>query len=218
MANVAHASLTGANLHEPKGVAAAAINKIYLSDGAGSGTWQKLPTQGLLGISGNGSLGDVVGVDGSGNQRLQRMAHGMVYFVNLATPYSLTYPAVYTKIAPTTIAAGDSTEFTEATTSRLTYTGTNTKHIRTTVTVSFSQSVGATRDIQFAIYKNGSVLADSETVQTTTSAIKTTVTVIGSTTLVATDYLEVWCKNAGASGDVAVYALRMATISLNDVT
>lgn len=36
---VAHASLTGANLHEPKGVATAAINTIYIADGAGSGTW-----------------------------------------------------------------------------------------------------------------------------------------------------------------------------------
>jgi hypothetical protein len=35
----AHSTLTGADLHEPKGVAAAAAGKSYLSDGVGSGSW-----------------------------------------------------------------------------------------------------------------------------------------------------------------------------------
>lgn len=39
MANVAHATLTGADLHEPKGAAAAAAGTVYISDGAGSGSW-----------------------------------------------------------------------------------------------------------------------------------------------------------------------------------
>lgn len=39
MPNVSHANLTGANLHEPKGADAAAANKVYLSNGAGSGAW-----------------------------------------------------------------------------------------------------------------------------------------------------------------------------------
>lgn len=34
-----HSSLTGADLHEPKGVASAAANQVYVADGAGSGTW-----------------------------------------------------------------------------------------------------------------------------------------------------------------------------------
>src|ERR1051325_1704792 len=37
-----HKDLTGADLHEPKGVAAAAANNVYVADGAGSGTWKKL--------------------------------------------------------------------------------------------------------------------------------------------------------------------------------
>lgn len=35
----AHSALTGADLHEPKGVAAATSGKTYLSDGLGSGSW-----------------------------------------------------------------------------------------------------------------------------------------------------------------------------------
>lgn len=39
MANVEHASITDPNIHEPKGVAAAAVDKAYVADGAGSGAW-----------------------------------------------------------------------------------------------------------------------------------------------------------------------------------
>jgi hypothetical protein len=35
----AHSTLTGADLHEPKGVASAGANEVYLSDGLGSGSW-----------------------------------------------------------------------------------------------------------------------------------------------------------------------------------
>lgn len=34
-----HKNLTGLDLHEPKGVATASINTVYLADGGGSGTW-----------------------------------------------------------------------------------------------------------------------------------------------------------------------------------
>jgi hypothetical protein len=38
----AHKDLTGADLHEPKGVAAAAANTVYVANGAGSGAWGKV--------------------------------------------------------------------------------------------------------------------------------------------------------------------------------
>lgn len=34
-----HATLTGSNLHEPKGVASANSDEVYVADGAGSGAW-----------------------------------------------------------------------------------------------------------------------------------------------------------------------------------
>lgn len=37
-----HATLTGADLHEPKGVAAASANTVYVANGSGSGTWSKV--------------------------------------------------------------------------------------------------------------------------------------------------------------------------------
>ncbi len=39
MANVQHVALTGADLHEAKGVAAATINDLLVADGAGSADW-----------------------------------------------------------------------------------------------------------------------------------------------------------------------------------
>lgn len=42
MPTVVHASLTGANLHEPKGAAAASAGEVYVADGAASGSFGKL--------------------------------------------------------------------------------------------------------------------------------------------------------------------------------
>ena len=41
MPDVQHAALATTELHEPKGAGAASVDTVYVSDGAGSGTWQK---------------------------------------------------------------------------------------------------------------------------------------------------------------------------------
>ena len=41
---VNHKDLTGAALHERKGVAAAGASQVYVANGSGSGTWQKIST------------------------------------------------------------------------------------------------------------------------------------------------------------------------------
>ena len=40
----AHNTITDPNIHEPKGIASATIGQVYVSDGAGSGSWQNAPT------------------------------------------------------------------------------------------------------------------------------------------------------------------------------
>jgi len=40
MANVTHSSLTGSDLHEPKGVDTANSEDVYVADGSGSGAWK----------------------------------------------------------------------------------------------------------------------------------------------------------------------------------
>lgn len=42
MADVEHSQLTGSDLHEPKGAFSAAANRVYVSDGVGSGVWSQV--------------------------------------------------------------------------------------------------------------------------------------------------------------------------------
>jgi len=42
VANVSHSTLTGADLHEPKGVASASNNEVYVANGSASGAWTAL--------------------------------------------------------------------------------------------------------------------------------------------------------------------------------
>lgn len=42
MAEIEHRDLTGAQLHEPKGVATAPNNTVYVADGSGSGVWSDI--------------------------------------------------------------------------------------------------------------------------------------------------------------------------------
>lgn len=50
MANIAHASLTGAELHEPKGADTAALGEVYVADGTGSGNWASVGTSSFTGM------------------------------------------------------------------------------------------------------------------------------------------------------------------------
>lgn len=47
MANVQHSALTSTDIHECKGADAASANTVRVSNGAGSGTWQKVTTSEL---------------------------------------------------------------------------------------------------------------------------------------------------------------------------
>lgn len=51
MANVPHSGLTGSDLHESKGTAAAAANTVFIADGAGSGAYAKLPATAISGLA-----------------------------------------------------------------------------------------------------------------------------------------------------------------------
>ena len=40
--SIEHKNITDPNIHEPKGAAAASVGQVYVSNGAGSGTWKRL--------------------------------------------------------------------------------------------------------------------------------------------------------------------------------
>lgn len=211
MANVSHASLTGANLHEPKGVASATANKVYVSDGSGSGTWQKLSPPQFSGLTTNGAAGQIVTVNGSGDFVLAGSPHGQVHFFNISTPYTLSYPASYTKIAPTTTAGGTPSDVTEATTSRLTYTGTDTVPMSITYSISLDQSAASSRNIVVAVFKNG-VIDNGRSVSTVTKDIISTMTGVHTVSAATNDYFELYAYNTGVSGDIRVYAMQISAI------
>jgi hypothetical protein len=211
MPSVQHSAITDPNVHEPKGVAAATVNKVYVSNGTGSGTWQKISPPQLAGLTTNGQAGDTVTVDGSGNFVFTGTPHGQVHFYNLASPYTLTYPSAFTKLAPTTTAGGIPSNFTEANTARLTYTGTDSVPVSITYSVSLDQTSGSNRDIVVAIYKNGSV-ANGYSVVTTTSGEKHCMSGVHTITMATNDYIELYILNNGASGNIRLYALQLDAI------
>lgn len=47
MADIEHPTITDPLIHEPKGISTAAANRVYLSDGVGSGSWSRVPPTAL---------------------------------------------------------------------------------------------------------------------------------------------------------------------------
>lgn len=211
MANIQHSVLTDPNLHEPKGVSTATTGQVYVANGSGTGVWKDVPPTSLTGLASNGTNGQVVGVDGTGNFKYFSTPHGQIDFYNLATPYSLTYPSVFTKLAPTTVAGGVPLQFTEATTARLTYTGTLTVPMSITYSASVDTTAGANRDIVLAIYKNGA-LTNAHCVVTTQSGNKHSLSGTNTINMATNDYVELYALNNGATGDVRVYAMQLNAI------
>ena len=207
---IQHKLITDPDIHEPKGVAAATSNKVYVSTGSGSGTWQKLSPPQLSGLTTNGTAGDTLSVDGSGNFVLSSAAHGHVDFYNL-TPYSLAYPSTFTKVAPTTTVNGNASQFTESTTARLTYTGTDTAPFLISFSASIDQSTGTNKDISFAIAKNGTVVG-GYSLTSTQSGQKHILTGSFTVSLATNNYVEIFALNSGASGAVNVYALQFNAV------
>jgi len=184
---VQHATLTASSdIHVCKGADTAAVGQLPFFDGAG------------------------------GQVNAYSNPHGMCYFVDstLAAPYVLTYPAAYTKLAPTTIAGGISIEVTEGTNARITYTGAYATKARVVCNITLDQSVGANRDIGLKIYKNGSPIAGAEVFITAPSGLKQALTTIYDVSLVQNDYIECYAKNFGASGDINIYSFVLTLIGV----
>lgn len=205
MATIQHSSIPDGQRHEPKGISSATNKQVYVADGSASGAWSKLNPTSLAGVSTNGTSGQFVAVDGTGNFVLASAPSGSIYFYNIGTPYILTYPATFTKAAPTTTASGSSVLITEGTNARLTYTGTNPVNLDIVFTISVDQASGANRDIEAALYKNGALVNGSNGIVTATSGEKHILTCHADVSVVTNDYVEVFIKNGGASGDIRIY-------------
>jgi hypothetical protein len=209
LADIQHSAIPDGQRHEPKGISSAANKTLYIANGSASGAWTKLGPQSLSGVTTNGTLGQFVAVDGAGNFVLASAPSGSIYFYNISTPYTLTYPSTFTKAAPTTTANGSPVLMTEGTNARLTYTGTSNALLDVVFNLSLDQASGSARDIEVAIYKNGSLVNGSNAIVTTASGEKHNLACHADVSVVTNDYLEVYVKNGGASGDVRIYTFSL---------
>lgn len=195
---VEHVDITDPEIHEPKGASTATVNQVYSADGAGSGTWQKVKTTNLYGVSADPAAGYFLVSDGSGGFTFQPAAHGSTRFHNIAVPYTLAATTSYAKIAPTTTAGGSPTSFTEGTDAKLTFTGTTGTDLDIVFSAVVDQSTGSDKDVYLALYKNGSPITDAETLATTVSGKKVNLSLHFSVTATNTDYFELYCKVSSA--------------------
>lgn len=175
---IQHNLITGSDLHEPKGVAAAGANQVYVANGSGSGTWGTLQGSSL------------------------NIPKGKFYFYNLGSPYTLSYGAATQKVAPTTVASSVNNLVTEATSARLTYTGTPTLVLKVDFDVAVSQASGSDKKLTVAVHKNGSVISGSETYFTTVTGDIVSASGTCNVLAATNDYFEVFAFNTDGSGDM----------------
>lgn len=108
-----HQNLTGADLHEPKGAAAAAINKVYVSDGSGSGAWTALPfASNLLHVRDqrtSGTNGQTITTGSYQKRELQTSVTNEITSASLAS-HQITLPAgTYFAEIKCTVGSGSAT-------------------------------------------------------------------------------------------------------------
>lgn len=89
---IQHRLIPEAQLHEPKGVSTAVINKVYKSNGAGSGTWDDIDSSMLQGLSGDAGLANKKFLTNGTNgfTLVTDAAYGAQVITNNATNFPLT--------------------------------------------------------------------------------------------------------------------------------
>lgn len=201
---IEHNSISDPYIHEPKGISTATADEVYVADGLGSGVWSLPKPYG----SNTANAGEYPISLGGGNITWIKNPFGFVYFENIATPYTLSYPAAYTKLNPTTTAPGVSYKVTEGTNARLTYIGPG-EVMDMSCNISLDHAAGADRDLQLSMYKNGVIVPGSVAIITASSSSKRFITLSAAALFATNDYIEVYAKNNGASGDIRVYTFTM---------
>lgn len=95
MANIQHKDIPESQLHEPKGISVASASQVYVSDGTGSGIWEKVKSSHFQGLTGDGSVANKVFLsDGSNGFVSKTMnAYGVQAVTNNANQFVMTAAA-----------------------------------------------------------------------------------------------------------------------------
>lgn len=170
MANINHNTLSDPYIHESKGVSTALAGQIYVANGSGSGTW----------VENN------------------RIVNGYLTF-STGSPYSIASTTTDAVINPTfTIGVNNGFTGLSSPNARIRYDGTESINAIIDARFSLSQTSGSAKDVQLTIFKNGTELAGSRSITSTTTAQYHLISILSSTVLNTNDYIEVFIKSSAS--------------------
>jgi hypothetical protein len=107
MTNVSHASLTGSEVHEPKGIVSATLGTVYVSNGSGSGSWQNVGTSSFTGM-----VADFIApIVPSGWLELDGSIISTTTFANLYAVMTIATTGSRTNASPTITSIADTSTF-----------------------------------------------------------------------------------------------------------
>lgn len=166
MANVNHSTLTDPYLHEPKGVATASAGSLYYADGSGSGAWN----------------------------HAHHYVGGYVDF-DSASPESQAITTTFSALGPT-FALAENSGFTALSSpnARIRYDEPEAMIATLSFSTSIRHAAGGSRDVELALYQNGTIINGAHVIQTTGNSDWNNVTLVGQVELAQNDYIEVFAK------------------------
>lgn len=93
--NILHKDIPESQLHEPKGISLAANRQVYIANGAGSGTWGKIKSENLEGLTGDGGESGKIFVSNGSNgfNLITHKAYGVMGITNNANNFAVTAAA-----------------------------------------------------------------------------------------------------------------------------
>jgi len=169
---IQHSLITGADLHEPKGVATAASNSVYVANGSASGAWSPLSRY----------LGAYTGFDST----TPAYTHSTT-----TSDTALNNTFTSTENNGFTILAAPNT--------RVQYNGTETISAQVLISLSTEQASGSDKEVEWALYKNGVEIPGLRSLRTLSTSNWGSITLSGFTELGTDDYLEIFTKADGAA-------------------
>ena len=169
---IQHSTITGADLHEPKGVATAANNTVYVANGSASGTWTPLSR----------NLGAYTGFDST-------------------TPAYTHSTTTSDTVLNNTFTATENNGFTILTSpnTRIRYDGTENISAYVLISLSTEQASGSNKEVEWALYKNGSAITGARSLRTLSTSNWGSITLSAFSQLSTNDYLEIFTKADGAA-------------------
>lgn len=170
MANVNHSTLTDPYLHEPKGIASAGAGNVYISNGAGSGTWTKDHAH----------------------------INGYIPFDATTPAYTHSVTTSFTAFNPT-FTSNNVDGFTAASSpnARLIYSDTNNLTGFCNFTINFKNASGSSADLEMVFHKNG-IATPSHTINTAEAGAWRTSVLTDVLSLAQNDYIEIFVKGSSA--------------------